>query len=254
MYKLLPGLIIVFFLLPAYAEHNIGIAAKGGFPEYLFLEKIKAIEAKSTAQMIATAIAKGRLVIFAQMKKLTDPTIGDKGFTADIFVEQWKASLEAEFMSASEDQQRIIDKLIWAGRISMDNNQDRLNVKGVKWKHFLPAKWARETGLMFNSRTGIVTKQPAINYRHPSNTPDKREVQVLTEFAKLGMDAKPQGEFSMMGKQKIYRYYDPINLLRPCLACHGKPKGELDMLGFEKDGLENGDIIGLISVSIAIKK
>jgi len=58
----------------------------------------------------------------------------------------------------------------------------------------------------------------------------------------------------MMGKQKVYRYFDPINLMPPCLACHGKPKGEKDMLGFEKDGLEAGDIIGLISVSVAVEK
>ena len=238
----------------ALAGGKIGIPAKGGQPEYLFLEKVKESEAPSTAEMISQALAKGRLVIFAQMKKLTDPKLGDKGFTGDVFAEQWKATLEAEFMSASPEQQRIIDKLIWAGKQAMDNNQDRLNVKGVKWKHFLPAKWAREAGLMFNSRTGIVTKQPAINYRHPSNAPDAKEIQVLTQFVKAGTNAKPQGEFAMMGKQKIYRYFDPINLMPPCLACHGKPKGEKDMLGYEKDGLNAGDVIGLISVSVAVKK
>jgi len=157
MKKLL--LFISFFLISmiAQAGGQIGIPAKGGHPEYLFLEKVDESEAQSTAEMISKALAKGRLVIFAQMKKLTDPNLGDKGFTGDVFAEQWEATLEAEFMSASSAQQRIIDKLIWAGKQAMDNNQDRLNVKGVKWKHFLPAKWAREAGLMFNSRTGIVT-------------------------------------------------------------------------------------------------
>ena len=254
MNKLLLTLVLFFISSHANAEGKIGIPAKGGQPEYLFLEKVSESEAKSTADMISKALGKGRLVIFAQMKKLTDPTLGDKGFTGDVFAEQWNASLEAEFMSASPSQKRIIDKLVWAGKQSMDNNQDRLNVKGVKWKHFLPAKWARETGLMFNSRTGIVTKQPSINYRHPSNVPDTKEIEVLSKFVKEGTAAKAQGEFAMMGKQKVYRYFDPIHLMPPCLACHGKPKGELDMLGFEKDGLNSGDVIGLISVSIAVEK
>ena len=255
MKKLLLTMLLLFFISSqANAGEKIGIPAKGGHPEYLFLEKVTENEARSTADMISKALGKGRLVIFAQMKKLTDPKLGDKGFTGDVFAEQWEASLEAEFMSASPTQKRIIDKLVFAGKQAMDNNQDRLNVKGVKWKHFLPAKWARETGLMFNSRTGIVTKQPAINYRHPSNAPDAKEIEVLTKFVKAGTEAKPQGEFAMMGKQKVYRYFDPINLMPPCLGCHGKPKGELDMLGFEKDGLDAGDVIGLISVSVAVEK
>jgi len=56
-----------------------------------------------------------------------------------------------------------------------------------------------------------------------------------------------------MGKQKVYRYYDPIPLMQPCLACHGHPKGEPDMLGYKKDGLEAGDIIGFISVAVAVE-
>lgn len=249
-------LILPFLLisLHANAANEIGVPAKGGYPEYLFLDKVKENEAESTAHMISKAIGIGRLVIFAQMKKLTDPTLGDKGFTGDVFAKQWKDALEAELMGASPTQERIIEKLVWAGKQAMDNNQDRINVKGVKWKHFLPAKWAREASLMLNSRTGIVTKQPAINYRHPSNAPDAKEIEILTKFVEAGAEAKPQGEFAMMGKQKVYRYFDPINLMPPCLSCHGKPKGELDMLGFQKDGLDAGDVIGLISVSIAVEK
>ncbi len=243
--------ILLFIPLAVNAVDKIGIAAQGGYPEYLFLEKVTESEAETTAVLIAKAIARGRLVIFAQMEKLTNPNIGNKNFTGDVFLKQWQASIEADLMDISSTQQRIIDKLLWAGKQCIDNNQDRINVKGVKWKHFLPAKWARETGLMFNSRTGIVTKQPSINYRHPSNIPDEKEKKILTEF--MQTDAKPKGEFTMMGKQKIYRYFDPIFLMPPCLACHGKPKGELDILGFQKDGLDAGDIIGLISVSVAVE-
>lgn len=254
MKKIVAIVVCLYLSFSANATEEIGIAAKGGFPEYLFLEKVDESEAHSTAEMISKSLAIGRLVIFSHMSVLTDPELGNKGFTGDYFLEQWKAALEAETMGASPAQQRILEKLMWAGKQSIDNNQDRLNVKGVKWKHFLPAKWAREAGLMLNSRTGIVTRQPSINYRHPSNAPDAREVQILKAFVDSGQDAKPTGEFAMMGKQKVYRYFDPVHLMPPCLACHGKPKGELDMLGYKKDGLEAGDVFGMISVSVAVEE
>ena len=71
-------LLLILLILPLYvnASGEIGIPAKGGFPEYLFLEKVNEAEAKSTAEMITKALALGRLVIFAQMGKLTDPLTG----------------------------------------------------------------------------------------------------------------------------------------------------------------------------------
>ncbi|MCD6732804.1 MAG: DUF3365 domain-containing protein [Burkholderiaceae bacterium] len=55
-----------------------------------------------------------------------------------------------------------------------------------------------------------------------------------------------------MGKQAVYRHMEPIRLMAPCLPCHGKAKGEPDMLGYSKDGLEAGDLIGLMSVTVAV--
>ena len=45
---------------------------------------------------------------------------------------------------------------------------------------------------------------------------------------------------------------EPIRLMVPCLPCHGNPKGAPDMLGFQKDGREAGDVIGLMSVTLAV--
>lgn len=231
----------------------IGVPAEGGTPEQLFLEKVKKEEAHGTAEIIAKALAKGRLVIFAHMPKLSDPELGDKGFTADYFAEQWLAVLEQDLIMATPAQKRILDKLVKAGKQSIDNNQERLNVKGIGWKNFLPAKWARETGVGFTAMTGILTKQPARNYRNPSNVPDAFEKQVLTKFIRKNYDGKPYGEFAQMGTQRVYRYFEPIHLMEPCLACHGKPKGEPDRLGFKKDGLAVNDVIALISVTVPVE-
>lgn len=244
--------LLAFLSLNANAGSKIGVPAKGGQPEYLFIEKVKKSEAKPTAKMISEALAMGRIVIFAQMSKIGDPKFGDKGFGAEVFAEQWKAAMESMLIDITPNQERILKTLIWAGKLSMDINQDRINYKGVKYKHFLPAKWARETGLFFNAKTEIFTRQPGVNYQHPSNAPDEAERKVLTSFVKAGPQAVPEGEFTKMGKQSVYRYYDPVKLLAPCLACHGKPKGELDILGYEKDGMSDLDVVGMISVTVAV--
>ena len=237
---------------PALAN-PVGVRAKGGYPEYLFLEKVPRAEAKKTAEKLARVVIAGRLIIFAYSKKLTDPELGDKGFTGEFFEKQWRSTVDGELFDATSNQKRIIEKLLWAGRPGHQHNQARLNLKGVGRKHFLPAKWEREMGQVFTARTGIIIKQPGRNYRNPINVPDDMERSALQHYVDAGQDANaPTTAFTAMGKQQVYRHMEPIRLMPPCLGCHGKPKGEPDMLGFEKDGLEAGDLIGLMSVTIGV--
>ncbi|MGA7178102.1 MAG: DUF3365 domain-containing protein [Thiobacillaceae bacterium] len=231
----------------------VGVAATGGYPEYLFLDKTPRADAEATADMLAKSVKAGFMILLANSKKLVDPTLGDKGFSGEFFERQWRAAVEPDMIDATPNQKKIMEKLFWAGRQVVDNNQDRINVKGIAWKHFLPAKWAREMGQVFTARTGIIIRQPGRTYRSPINVPDKLELSVLKQFVAAGQDDnKPYTAFTTMGKQDVYRYMKPIRLIPACLSCHGKPKGEPDMLGFHKDGLEAGDVIGLMSVTIAV--
>lgn len=236
------------------ADDTVGQRAKGGFPEYLFLEQVTRAEAKVTAEKLAKAVIAGRMIIFSYGKKLTDPEIGDKGFTGEFFEKQWRESLRADLFDLGDGQKRIFEKLFWAGRQVIDNNQDRLNVKGIAWKHFLPAKWEREMGQVFTARTGIIIRQPGRAYRSPVNVPDGAELEALKAYIKsTASNDAPTMMFAAMGKQAVYRHFEPIRLLDACLPCHGKPKDTPDMLGFAKDGLEAGDVIGLMSVTIAVR-
>lgn len=237
---------------PAMAD-PVGMRAKGGQPEYLFLEKTPRAEAAATAQKLAKAVVAARLIIFAYGAKITNPELGDKGFGGEFFERQWRGAVEDDMIDATPNQKRIYEKLFWAGRQVIENNQDRINVKGIAWKHFLPAKWEREMGQVFTARTGIIIKQPGRTFRNPVNVPDPMELGTLQHFVQAERsDNKPHTVFTTMGKQAVYRHMEPIRLVPPCLPCHGKPKGEPDMLGFEKDGLEAGDLIGLMSVTIAV--
>jgi general secretion pathway protein A len=238
--------------LPAAAE-QVGARAKGGFAESFFMEKVPRAEANATAEKLARAVMAARMIIFAYAGKIVDPTLGDKGLSGDALESQWRSAVEPDLIDASPSQKKIFEKLFWAGRQVMDNNQERINTRGVGWKNFLPAKWEREMGQVFAARTGIIIKQPGRAYRSPMNAPDDTERAALEHYVKAGHgENKPLTSFAKWGKQEVYRHMEPIRLIPACLGCHGKPKGEPDMLGFEKDGLEAGDVIGVMSVTVGL--
>ena len=40
-----------------------------------------------------------------------------------------------------------------------------------------------------------------------------------------------------------------LRLGSTCLACHGSPKGEIDITGYPKEGANEGDLGGVISIT-----
>jgi general secretion pathway protein A len=40
----------------------------------------------------------------------------------------------------------------------------------------------------------------------------------------------------------------PLFYSKQCLVCHGNPKGEVDISGYEKEGFKEGDLGGAISI------
>jgi len=45
----------------------------------------------------------------------------------------------------------------------------------------------------------------------------------------------------------------PLFYNKQCLTCHGQPKGQIDISGYEKEGFKEGDIGGAISVMVPIE-
>ena len=233
--------------VPAAAE------ALGGSPEYLFIEKLPEKEAMLMAELLTLAVYEGRAIIFQHVPKINNAELGDKGFTPEYFEAKLMERLKQNVEGLSPAQKRIFNKFIFAAKISVSANQDRINVKGVGFKYFLPATWGRETAMIFKAQTGIIIKQTALLYRYPGNRPDDSEMKSLIKFTSPDYDKKTYGEISTIGKQKVYRYYRPVYMVPGCLGCHGDPKGGKDVLGYEKDGLKVGDVRGVISVAVPVQ-
>jgi general secretion pathway protein A len=50
------------------------------------------------------------------------------------------------------------------------------------------------------------------------------------------------------------RVLTPIYYTKDCLTCHGSPAGQIDISGYPKEGAEEGDLAGAISVSVPLKE
>ncbi len=227
--------------------------ALGGYPEYLFIEKLPEKEAKGMAELLALSVNEGRAIIFQNLPKINNAELGDKWFTPEYFEEKLMERLKQNIEGLSPAQRRIFNKFVSSAKISVSANQDRINLKGVGFKYFLPATWGRETAMIFKAQTGIIIKQTALLYRYPGNRPDDSEMKSLVKFTSPDYDKKTYGEISTIGKQNVYRYYRPVYMVAGCLSCHGGPKGEKDILGYEKDGLKVGDVRGVISVAVPVQ-
>ncbi len=115
-----------------------------------------------------------------------------------------------------------------------------------------------ETGLGSN----IDLKRVSEKYRNPANKPDTFEEDAL-KWLKQQAEAGSVPEYFIQqinGKDGIrYRYYQPIRINTPCLACHGpadQMKPELKTLLKERypndhaTGYQKGDLRGAIRVEI----
>lgn len=49
---------------------------------------------------------------------------------------------------------------------------------------------------------------------------------------------------------KVFRYVEPLYITESCLECHGDPAGELDVMGYVKEGMKEGDIAGAASIKM----
>jgi general secretion pathway protein A len=124
---------------------------------------------------------------------------------------------------------------------------------GVGFKGFTPAVFGRAAAQKFGAATGISVKQTSERYRNPQNEPDAFERRTLARFAAGGWErGKGVAEATDLNGKKVLRYLQPLYIAKGCLACHGDPKGELDIAGRAKEGYREGDLRGAISVIVPV--
>jgi hypothetical protein len=215
--------------------------------------------AASLAQMLRSA----RAVISANQALINDPEKGDKGLTGQVVLAQ---SIKL-YQSATKTDPTTIDPKSREGRLLhdqmdaivevVDANQTTINEKGVGFKAFIPAVFARLVNEAFARRAGdeasIKVTAPVDLVRNRKALPDKWEKQVIE--SKFQSSSWPKGDpFETVVDEnghKLFRMMAPEYYASSCLSCHGDPKGALDITGYPREGGKEGDLGGVISVTLS---
>ena len=217
------------------------------------------MEAGETARLLAVLLDSGRVVLGKAQSTINNPRLEDKGFSASVF----EARLRKEFLGRTghdlsnlkpaampERAKPLLVKLASFMVRMVQEVQPEINRKGIGFKGFIPATFATKIAERFSKDTGLKLRQigpPAVDPRNPDNKPDEQEEQALLAIQK----SHPRVGDHVIEQRfpdKSVRVLLPLFYTRACLSCHGKPKGEVDISGYEKEGFKEGDLGGAISV------
>ena len=141
----------------------------------------------------------------------------------------------------------LLPALVQAGREVVRDAQVVINQRGIGYKNFIPATWGSQASARFSKSSHVRLKQTALDARNPKNEPDEYEASVLKWLA-----ARPRAEAyvsELTEEGKTLRVVMPIYYAKDCLACHGEPKGVLDISGYPREGHKEGDLAGAITVT-----
>lgn len=88
----------------------------------------------------------------------------------------------------------------------------------------------------------------ALNPRNREDEPDDFERQALEAFAHDEELGEYAGVATSEDGGEVYYYLRPRRITESCLTCHGDPAGEIDPLGYPKEGYRAGMVAGAVSV------
>ena len=214
------------------------------------------------ARNLADMLRAARQVISSNQARINDPNLGDKGLSGQVVLQQaielYKKTTGTD--PASIDPASRLGRLLHAQMDAIvevtDANQANINAKGVGFKAFIPAVFARLVNESFESHARneaqIKVTAPDQLVRNRKARPDPWESDVIR--SKLLKEDWPRGqaytaEVDTKGRP-AYRMMVPEYYASSCLSCHGSPKGQTDITGYPKEGGKEGDLGAVISVTL----
>jgi general secretion pathway protein A len=217
---------------------------------------------RETGRLLAVLLDAGRVAIGRNQLLLNDPAKGDKGFTPEVFAQQTmglfkeRTGHDLTNLSAAavpEMARPLLVRLLEESQKTVASYQTVINMPGIKYKGLIPATFGTETGARFQSWSGVYLKQTAPEHlvRNPKNKPDAFEA---AEMKKMGEPSFPRVGEQVVSQTvedgKSMRVLLPLFYGKACLSCHGAPKGERDVTGYPREGAQEGDLGGAISVKL----
>lgn len=216
----------------------------------------------NTALLLADVLRAARTEIASQQPAINNELIGDKGLTGEIvlsrILERLKATGTINTISNPEDdrEDRLLRAQLDSIREIIDENQLLINKKGIGFKGFVPAVFAQLTNERFIEKVGDIAEMkvtaPIDLVRNRKARPDKWEQGVIESRFKSSEWTRGQlySEIAEGNKGSAFRVMVPEYYGEACLACHGNPKGEMDITGYPKEGGILEELGGAISITL----
>lgn len=216
-------------------------------------------ETEQTAQHLAVLLNVGRLIVERNQALINDPRKGDKGFTpeafehavANEFIRQTHIDLKDLPTHLPSLAKELLPLLLESSKQVVADAQLVINQRGIGYKNFIPATFGSQAARKFSNRSHVKIKQTTLNPRNLKNTPDEYEERVLKRLATQPASGTFIAEW--IDNDTTLRALTPIYYSQDCLACHGNPKGILDISGYPREGAQEGDLAGAISIQIPVK-
>ncbi len=218
-------------------------------------------EDAAIAESLAQMLRAGRTVVSDSQARIDDPAVGDKGLggraVLAMAIANYKKTTGADPNAIDPKSRRglLVQAMMAAIVEVMDANQAEINAKGIGFKGFIPAVFARLVGESFARRAKgqaeIKVTAPPELVRNRKARPDAWEAEVIA--TKLLQPDWPRGQpYSAMVQEgrAAFRIMVPEYYGESCLACHGLPKGEMDKTGYPKEGGKVGDLGAVISITL----
>ncbi len=213
-------------------------------------------EVEQTAELLATFLNAGRVVIERNQSLINDPAKADKEFTPEVFeqlvldefLQQTHIDLKHPPSSLPAPTRDLLSMLLLASKEVVADAQLVINQRGIGYKNFIPASFGSQAARKFSKRSKVTIKQTTLDPRNLKNTPDAYEAMVLKRLANQPASTAPIVEWIDGGR--LLRTMMPIYYSEDCLTCHGNPKGILDISGYPREGARVGELAGAISIQI----
>jgi len=216
-------------------------------------------EAETTAQHLATLLNVGRLIVDRNQTLINDPRKGDKGFTPEVFEQEVvdeftrQTNIDLKHLPSPLPSlaKELLPLLLQSSKEVVADVQFVINQRGIGYKNFIPATFGSQAARKFSNRSHVKIKQTTLNPRNLKNMPDAYEENVLKRLAT--QPASNPSVTDWIENETTLRAITPIYYSKDCLACHGNPKGILDISGYPREGAQEGDLAGAISIQIPVK-
>lgn len=214
----------------------------------------------AVAESIAQMLQDARTVVSDAQDLINDPAQGDKHLTGELVVDRTvslytKATgVDPRKIDRSSREGRLLHAMMAAIGEIVDDNQGTINAKGTGFKGFIPAVFARLVAEEFSrhakGEAEVKVTAPPELVRNRKARPDKWEAEIIK--SKLLNPAwpagKPYSETLTNNGRPAFRVMVPEYYVESCLACHGSPKGEMDITGYPKEGGKLNDLGAAISI------